>query len=142
MGLKTTFRSARPPAILNGMDSYNVDSLTHRIIWCVIRVHQTLGAGFLESIYRRALVVELRQHNLSVDVERQVHVYYTGEEVGKHRLDLVVEEQLILELKTVECLDKAHYAQVRSYLKATGLQRALLINFSTAKADIRRIEIS
>lgn len=124
------------------VNSYKEDALTHRIIWNVIKVHQTLGPGFVESVYRRALVIELRRDNLAVEVEHEVLIYYAGEEVGKHRLDLLVENQVIVELKTVECLDKVHYAQVRSYLRATGLDRALLINFAEARANIRRIEIN
>ena len=69
-------------------------------------------------------------------------VVYEGEEVGRHRLDLLVDTRLILELKTVEDLAKAHYAQVRSYLKATGLSVALLVNFAKERADFRRIETS
>ncbi|MBT9583664.1 GxxExxY protein [bacterium] len=72
-------------------------------------------------MYRRALVVELKRAGLFVEVEKEVVIYYCGQEVGRHKLDLVVESRLIVELKTVEDLSKAHYAQVRSYLKATGL---------------------
>ena len=84
---------------------------------------------------------ELRKHGLHALTEKGVHIQYEGEEVGIHRLDLLVEENLIVELKTVEHLGKAHYAQVRSYLKATGLTVALLVNFAKERADFRRIEI-
>ncbi len=97
-----------------GIDLYQCDTLTERIIWGIIQVHQTLGAGFLESVYRRALVSELRKQGLTTEVEHEVGVYYDGHEVGRHRLDLLVEGQVILELKTVESLSNAHYAQVRS----------------------------
>ena len=119
-----------------------LDLLTERAIWCVIKVHQTLGPGFLEKIYRNALLVELRKRGLSTDVERQVWIYYEGQKIGRHVLDLLVENKLILEVKTAEALGKAHYAQVRSYLKATGLERALLINFDGDRADFRRVELS
>lgn len=115
--------------------------LTGEIIGCVIEVHQTLGPGFLENIYRRAMVCELRGRGLDVDVEREVVIYYKGIEVGRHRLDLLVERHVIVELKTVESLGTAHYAQVRSYLKATGLQTGLLVNFAAAPADYRRITL-
>jgi len=105
----------------------------------VIRVHRVLGPGFLEVIYRRALLVELREQRLIVKTEVEVPVYYGGHEVGRHRLDLLVEGCLILELKAVESLCPVHYAQVRSYLKASRLKCALLINFSTPQADYRRI---
>lgn len=110
------------------------------MIRCIILVHQTLGPGFLESIYRRALIIELRKQHLATEAEKEVVVFYDGHEVGKHRLDLLVEGQLILELKTVESLSKAHYAQVRSYLRATRLDLALLVNFANDRADFRRVK--
>ena len=78
---------------------------------------------------------------LNVETEKEAVVYYEAEEVGRHRLDIVVGDRIIIELKTVEELSKAHYAQVRSYLKATGLKIGLLVNFAKEKADFRRIEI-
>jgi len=119
---------------------YRGDELTGRVIQCIIRVHQTLGPGFLESIYRRALLIELRKNFLATEAEKEVMIFYDGQEVGKHRLDILVEGRLILELKTVEALSKAHYAQVRSYLKATRLDIALLVNFAGDRAAYRRIE--
>jgi GxxExxY protein len=121
-------------------DSYRGDRLTGRVIQCIIHVHQTLGPGFLESVYRRALLIELRKQDLTTEAEKEVVVYYDGRKVGRHRLDLLVEGQLILELKTVEALSKAHYAQVRSYLRATRLNVALLVNFADDRADFRRVE--
>ena len=121
-------------------EAYRSDELTGRVIQCIIRVHQTLGPGFLESIYHRALLIELRKQNLATDDEKEVMIYYDGHVVGRHVLDLLVEGQLILELKTVEFLGKAHYAQVRSYLKATRLDLALLVNFASDRADFRRIQ--
>jgi GxxExxY protein len=116
------------------------DELTGRVIECVIRVHQTLGAGFLEKVYRRALLVEFRRRGMRAREEVEYVVIYEGHVVGRHFLDLVVEEEVIVELKTVEALSRAHYAQVRSYLKASGLPKALLINLSGFRADIRRVE--
>ena len=121
---------------------YQRDKLTDTIIQAIIRVHQTLGPGFLETIYRHALLLELRRLNLVVETEKEVIVYFHGEEVGRHRLDLVVENKVIVELKTVDDLSSAHYAQVRSYLKATGSPVALLVNFAKERADFRRVEIS
>ena len=74
-----------------GIGSYRDDTLTDRIIWCIIQVHQTLGAGFLERVYRRALIIELRKQGLVTRVEQEIDVYYDGQLVGKHRLDLIVE---------------------------------------------------
>lgn len=119
---------------------YREDRLTGRVIGCIIRVHQELGPGFLESVYRRALVVELKHNGLAIQAEKEVEVRYKGELVGTHKLDLLVESRLVVELKTVERLCKANYAQVRSYLRATGLPLALLANFALEKADVRRVE--
>jgi GxxExxY protein len=114
--------------------------LTARIIACVIEVHRTLGPGFLEKIYRRALTIELMEHGFAVEFEKEVCVWYRGREVGRHRLDLLVEGQVIVELKTVEALGKVHYAQVRSCLRASGAPVALLVNFAGDRADFRRLE--
>ncbi|QDT70633.1 hypothetical protein MalM25_35830 [Planctomycetes bacterium MalM25] len=116
-------------------------AITEQIIRAVIKVHRALGPGFLESIYHNALLLELGSQGLSVESEKKIIVTYEGEPVGDHRLDLVVEERIILELKAVEDLSQAHYAQLRSYLKASGLQIGLLINFAKEKADFRRVEL-
>ena len=116
------------------------DELTQCVISCVLHVHNVLGPGFVERIYRRALVIELKQNNFSVEVEKSIPIQYQGRIIGCHRLDLVVEQNLIVELKTVAAINKVHYAQVKSYLRASGLARALLINFDGERADIRRIE--
>ena len=91
---------------------YEGDVLTERIIKAIIRVHSTLGPGFLESIYRNALVIEFKKQGLEVEVEKEITVYYDGEVVGRHRLDLLVEGRVVLELKTVADIGKAHYAQI------------------------------
>ncbi|MEW6619366.1 MAG: GxxExxY protein [bacterium] len=122
-------------------EEYQENLLTEIIIQCIIKTHQTLGPGFLESIYRRAMVIELTKQGLRVETEKEILIYYEGEEVEKHRLDILVESKVIVELKTVEELSKAHYAQVRSYLKATGVKVALLVNFAKEKADFRRVEL-
>jgi GxxExxY protein len=116
------------------------DGLTERIIWCLIRVHQTLGPGFLENVYRRALVIELGRQGLSCEVEKEVVVLYDGEEVGHHRIDVLVENEVLLELKAVESLARVHYAQLRSYMSASNIERGLLVNFSAEHADFRRVE--
>ena len=119
---------------------YQQDKLTETIIECIIKVHQTLGPGFKESVYRNALLIELRKHGFSAETEKEVIIYYEGQEVGRHRLDIIVEKKTIVELKKVEDLSKAHYPQARSYLKATHLPVAILVNFASEKADFRRIE--
>jgi GxxExxY protein len=120
--------------------NYKQDKLTEAIIGAILKVHRTLGPGFLESIYRKALILELNERGIRVETEKKIKIYYAGEEIGEHRLDLLVEGRVILELKTVEELSFSHYCQVRSYLKATSLRVALLVNFATAPVDIRRVE--
>lgn len=117
------------------------DPLTHAIIQATITVHTVLGPGFIESVYQRALAIELEKHGLTVATEVEVTIRYDGQLVGRHRLDFVVNGRVIVELKTVEDLGKAHYAQVRSYLRATGLPVALLVNFSKEQADYRRVDL-
>ena len=120
--------------------NFENDKLTKLIIECIINVHKTLGPGFLENIYRKALYIELMEYGLKVEDEKEIFVYFKNTEVGRHRLDILVEKQVIVELKTVERLNKAHYAQIKSYLKAFDLKVGLLVNFSTEKADYRRVE--
>lgn len=103
-------------------------------------MHRTLGPGFVEAIYHRALVIELRSCGLKAETEKQIAVLYEGTEVGLHRLDLVVEELVVLELKAVPELATAHYEQLRSYLRASGLELGLLVNFGRERADFRRID--
>jgi GxxExxY protein len=107
-----------------------------------VNVHKALGPGFLEGIYRRALLVELEESGLLVESEKEVAVHFKGREIGVHRLDLLVENEIIVELKAVEELTRHHYAQIKSYLKATGLSVGLLVNFSKDKSDFRRVEWS
>lgn len=114
---------------------FSDEALTAEIIECVIKVHTTLGPGFVESIYQNAMMIELAHRGMPAEAEQEVMVYYEGKPVGKHRLDIVVMEKGILELKAIDQLGKAHYAQLRSYLRASGLNLGLLINFATEKAE-------
>jgi len=104
-------------------------------------VHRVLGPGFVEAIYQRALAIELSKRGLSLATEVDIKIEYDGQIVGRHRLDLVVNGRALVELKAVEELGKVHYAQVRSYLRATGLPVALLVNFSKVRADYRRVGV-
>jgi len=116
------------------------EALTQQIIGCVVKVHRTLGPGFLEAIYHRALCIELCRAGLKVETEKPVTVFYEGEEVGLHRLDLVVENTVVIELKAVPDLAAAHYEQLRSYIRASALDVGLLVNFGRERSDFRRIE--
>jgi len=117
-----------------------LDALTGVVIGCCIAVHKELGPGFLESVYHRALEIELGENAIPFETEKEVQVSYRGHYVGDHRLDFLVAGQLVVELKTVEKLNKEHYAQVRAYLKAVGQDVGLLVNFATFPVDVRRVE--
>jgi GxxExxY protein len=120
----------------------DVDHLTKAIIEAVINVHKVLGPGFMEGAYRNALEIELRDRGYKVEREKEIHLYYKTEPIGLHRLDLVVEDAVVLELKVAKALNKNHYAQIRAYLKASGINTGLLINFFGSKADYRRVNKS
>ena len=105
------------------------EALASNVIGCAIRVHRELGPGFLESVYHRALCLELGLAGLEFESEKSVPISYRGRHVAVHRLDLVVAGRVIVETKSVERFDEAHVAQVLSYLKATGLRVGLLFNF-------------
>ncbi|MBW2661979.1 MAG: GxxExxY protein [Deltaproteobacteria bacterium] len=113
--------------------------LSKRIIGAAIKVHKFLGPGFLESIYEAALMVEFSEQNIAHESQKEIKIEYAGIEVGTHRLDLLVEKQIIVELKAVKELADIHFAQLRSYLKATGLKTGLLINFSKPTLEIKRV---
>lgn len=115
------------------------DALTSRIIGAAIAVHRTLGPGLLEAIYQSALGVELERSGLPFDREHRCDVFYHGTPVGEQRLDFVVADQVVVELKAVEALAFVHRAQVRTYLRATGLPIGLLVNFGAELIQVKRI---
>ena len=102
-------------------------------------MHKELGSGFLENIYEEAVKVELSRDGLDFDSQKEIRIEYSGVEVGIHRLDLLVENEIIVELKAVKELADIHFAQLRSYLKATGLKVGLLLNFSKPTLEVKRI---
>ena len=114
------------------------DELTHRVIGAAMAVHRELGAGFLESVYQKALALELASLGLEVVIEKKIEVMYRGRVVGDFKADLFVEDQLIVELKAVENLAPIHEVQTVNYLKATGRDIGLLINFGTASLQFKR----
>ena len=113
--------------------------LTGKIIAASIEVHKKLGPGFLESIYQAALPIELKNRGLTVEEQKSIRIIYDGKEIGLHRLDLVIEGQVLVEIKAVSAFDDSHMAQVLSYLKATKLKVGLLINFAKGTLKIKRI---
>lgn len=116
-----------------------MEELTGKIISCAIEVHKKLGPGFLESVYQTALPMELAKHRLTVETQKGIKIFYDNKEIGLHRLDLVVEGHVIVELKTVKEFDDSHIAQLISYLKASGLKVGLLMNFAKEVLKIKRV---
>jgi GxxExxY protein len=113
--------------------------LTERTIGAAVRVHRELGPGFLESIYEEALSVELRLLGVTFERQKPVPIFYRGHPIGEHRLDLLVESQVVVELKAISGLENIHFAIVRSYLKALGLRDALLLNFAGTRLVVKRV---
>ena len=105
----------------------------HRLIQDILdaarTVHSCLGCGFIESIYGRALATELRKHDLRIEREKLIKIWYGSQVVGKHVLDLVVNETVIVELKAARGIIPVHTAQLNSYLQATGYSKGLILNF-------------
>ena len=118
---------------------HQFDELSQKVIGAAIEVHKELGPGFLENIYEEALKIELAEYNISYEYQKEIKVEYLGVVVGLHRLDLIIENKIIIELKAVKELADIHFAQLRSYLKATGLKIGLLFNFAKPTLEIRRV---
>jgi GxxExxY protein len=105
------------------------DALTETIIGCAFKVHNTLGDGFLERVYENALRIELTKQGVEVKQQAPIEVHYDGQVVGSYFADLWVEDRVIVELKAVRKLSKAHEVQLVNYLTATGVDTGLLLNF-------------
>ena len=112
---------------------------TGRIIAAAIAVHRELGPGFVELVYQRALRIELDSRGIAHSSECDVEIYYRGSRIGCHRLDLVASGGIVVELKAVRALEAVHFAQVRSYLRATNLSIGLLLNFGLPRLVVKRI---
>jgi GxxExxY protein len=117
----------------------DINELTYGINGAVFEVNRILGPGFLEKVYENALLLELKRRELLAQNQVPIKVYYKGESVGEYIADILVEGKVIVEIKTVEKLDKIHEAQLLNYMKATGIQVGLLVNFKQPKAQIKRM---
>jgi GxxExxY protein len=115
--------------------------LTRSVIGCAQEVCNCLGSGFLEKVYENALAFELREHGLNVLQQHRIVVRYRGIVVGEYFSDLLVNNQLLVEIKAVSALDSVHHAQCMNYLRATNLRICLLLNFGRPKLDVRRIVV-
>jgi GxxExxY protein len=120
-------------------NKYDFEELSGKIIGSAIEVHKTLGSGFIESVYHKAMKLELTDRNITFETEKHVKIFYKKTQIGEHRVDLVVNNEIVVELKAVNDISDSHEKQIISYLKATGLKVGLILNFSKSKVDIKRI---
>jgi GxxExxY protein len=118
---------------------YKYSDLTRKIIGAAMKVHSTLGNGFQEVIYQRALAIEMAKQDLSFQRELEMQVYYDGQEIGTRRVDFLVEDKVMVELKALTALEDVHLAQAINYLEAYGLEVGLLINFGARSLGYRRV---
>ncbi|MBI4712252.1 MAG: GxxExxY protein [Planctomycetes bacterium] len=113
--------------------------IIHEILNASFEVHNTLGCGFLEKVYGKALLYELRRRGLKVEAQKEIKVYYKKVEVGNYIADMIVDGKVIIELKTVEEVVKIHEAQLLNYLKASGYKVGLILNFAKTKLEYKRL---
>ena len=118
---------------------YPDSALTDNVIGAAIKVHSRLGPGFLESAYEEALCIELDKAGISYERQKTVNVLYDGRIIAEHRLDLFVEGRVVVELKAIQEVAPIHFSVVRSYMKATGVQTGLLLNFYAMPLMIKRV---
>lgn len=118
---------------------YPLSDLTGSIIGCALEVHNELGNGFQEVIYQRALEIELKEAGLHFARELEMEISYKGKVIGGRRVDFLVEDQIMVELKAVIQLEDVHLAQAINYLEAYGLKIGLLINFGSRSLDFKRV---
>ena len=118
---------------------FDFDELSGKVIAAAIQVHRKLGPGFLESVYEHALRRELTERQIPFEKQKEIKIVYDGVLVGTHVLDLLVAGVLVLELKAVERFEDIHYAQVKSYLRASGATLGLLMNFNGTKLSVKRV---
>jgi len=116
-----------------------VELIHKEIIASAYEVARILGYGFLEKVYENALKVELQLRKLDVESQRQVIVSYKGSDVGLYQIDLLVNEKVLVEVKSMEAISQAHRAQIINYLKATGVEVGLIINFGKTKVEFERL---
>jgi GxxExxY protein len=122
------------------MPQFKYDEITRKIIGAAMKVHSTLGNGFQEVIYQRAMEIEMRKSGLLFVREFNMPIFYDGEQIGERRVDFFVEGMISVELKAREVLEKVHYAQARNYLEAYNLEVGLLLNFGNVSLEFKRLE--
>ena len=123
---------------MENLNAVTADQLISEIIECAKRIRPQLGPGFLEKVYKNAMIVELRKLKLTYEAEKLIQVLYDGIVVGEYRTDIIVEGRLILELKATQDLSIANEVQLVNYLTSTGIDDGLLINFGSDKLQFKR----
>ncbi|HET7314358.1 GxxExxY protein [Salinisphaera sp.] len=121
------------------MRSANEARVSERVIGCAFEVSNRLGAGFFENVYENALAVEFGCQHIRYEKQKHLAVMYRGHTVGEYFADLVVEDRLIVEIKALAYLTSVHEAQLMNYLRATGLQAGLLLNFGKPRVEVKRL---
>jgi GxxExxY protein len=116
-----------------------INDLSREVIGAAMRVHNTLGCGFLEKVYENALIVELAKANIEVEQQLSIQVIYEGIPVGDYLADLVVDRRIIIELKAVKAIDEIHVAQTINYLRAANYHLGLILNFAKPKLEVKRL---
>lgn len=122
-------------------EQYKYSDITEKIIGCSMKVHRTLGNGFQEVIYQRALAIEMRKQGLDFDRELKMPVMYEDEQIGTRRVDFFVENKIMVELKALTQLKNVHLAQALNYLEAYQIEIGLLINFGATSLQFKRLTI-
>jgi len=121
------------------MGNFKHQDITEKIIGAAYNVHNNLGSGFLEKVYQNSLAIELRSLDFLFDMEKPIKVYYRGEIVGDYIADIIIDGKVILEIKAIKELSSIHEVQLVNYLKATGIEVGLLINFGKSVQIKRRV---
>ncbi len=121
-------------------EQYKYSELTSKVIGCAMRVHSTLGNGFQEVIYQRALKLEMSLSNIPFSREFEMPIYYLNQQIGARRVDFLVDEVLSVEIKAVTQLEDVHFAQAINYLEAYNLEVGLLINFGERSLTFKRLQ--
>ena len=122
-------------------EEYKHSEITKKIIGCAMKVHSTLGNGFQEVIYQRALAIEMNKQGLSFKRELEMDIYYDNNHIGTRRVDFFVEDKIMVELKALVNLEKVHLAQALNYLEAYQIEIGLLINFGSPSLQFKRLTI-
>jgi GxxExxY protein len=120
-------------------NAYKYSELTGKIIGCAMKVHSELGNGFQEVIYQRALAIEMQKHNLMFSRELEMTIYYDSIDIGTRRVDFLVADTIMVEIKALSKLEDAHLAQVLNYMEVYKLETGLLINFGSKSLEFKRV---